>query len=134
MGRRTLWSLHWNWVPRYTYHSFRSHLSRNTTSPAPPGFESPHSSENSRCPCDKRLVLVNELRVFVNCSYFLGLLNFRVLNLLRSSDVECLHLAPSIIDQDGLNLAGQDILHGMTLFLSVASHESPLFTPMHSFR
>jgi hypothetical protein len=42
----------------------------------------------------------------------LGLLNYHVLNLFKSTDVAHLFLSASMIEQDGLNLAGRGLLHG----------------------
>ncbi|CAL1715860.1 unnamed protein product [Somion occarium] len=40
-----------------------------------------------------------------------GNLNARVLNLLRMSEIECLDLAASMTDEEGLNLDARDLLH-----------------------
>ena len=40
-----------------------------------------------------------------------GNLNARVLELLRTSEIQCLDLAASMTDEEGLNLDARDILH-----------------------
>ena len=42
-----------------------------------------------------------------------GNLNARVLELLRTSEIQCLDLAASMTDEEGLNLDARDILHGI---------------------
>jgi hypothetical protein len=46
-----------------------------------------------------------------------GLLNAHILTHLRKSDIQRLHLSASIIDHEGLNLAGQDIFYGTHFLL-----------------
>jgi hypothetical protein len=41
-----------------------------------------------------------------------GYLSTRVLNLLRMSEIRVLNLAPSLLDQSGLNLDALDLLQG----------------------
>ena len=43
----------------------------------------------------------------------IGYLNTRVLNILRTSEIEYLDLAPSIGDENGLNLDSNDLFHGI---------------------
>jgi hypothetical protein len=42
-----------------------------------------------------------------------GLLNASVLNVFRMSDIRCLALTTSMIDEDGLNLLGPELLTGI---------------------
>jgi hypothetical protein len=42
----------------------------------------------------------------------LGLLDTRVLDVLRTSKISSLSLSASLLDEGGLNLSGRDILHG----------------------
>ena len=47
-----------------------------------------------------------------------GNLNARVLELLRTSEIQCLDLAASMTDEEGLNLDARDILHGIRTLIS----------------
>lgn len=41
-----------------------------------------------------------------------GHLNARILNMLRMSEIDCLDLTASLMDEEGLNLGAQELLHG----------------------
>ena len=49
-----------------------------------------------------------------------GLLNAAILSILRTSEIRSLALTTSLFDEDGLNLAGQDIFPGIcAMFTSI---------------
>ena len=54
-----------------------------------------------------------------------GNLNARVLELLRTSEIQCLDLAASMTDEEGLNLDARDILHGIRTHPPLALNISP---------
>ena len=71
-----------------------------------------------------------------------GLLNNRVLNALRHTDIGVLSLTSSLVPENGLNISGNEVLRGK-LHLSILTVEDvlfaqcgflPVFTRPHSFR